>query len=844
MEILRETLKILFLHRDIYQMADIAINNSHVVTDSVDQGFFIHRLPAQMCSCSLDQTEQVWRLLNKKWMQPDVSYTRLQFVPKKSIYNTLLYFARECLTERDNTPVCQYSNLLKWHDLTSQLTEDIFVMAFLASGDLRKGFMRRDFAWNPVLDHDNIVFNRLFEKPLADIHFHLLGSSLVFELSWLSMMNEPQKAYERLKSKMWDRSKYTQDEGEKWADKVKTILVWAAAIRCFLFRTLGGIIEERDKKFMKDIIKMKDVELETIVSQLDELVKGNRDLAYKYQKENEDKLVVIDYAISDDSICYGKDNALFLNTVLGGERRLMYHAFRKIFYNEGNEIESLFYIYLLIKGQLRQELVQLNDTVGFENFKEFDDRKLFFVGKSPYRELVHQMAVRGFVEKPNRHLEIRISPKKTYEELNKHINDTDAAINNSFCSCAMLSNYYYILHFIKIKDNEYERTREIRPRHELLRKDVEDQARSLIEWKYKEGNGNANKIVGVDAANSECYCRPEVFGQVFRYLRHNKPINRIPGVHDLRFTYHVGEDYYDIADGLRALEEALIFLEMEKGDRIGHALVLGEDVRKYYTIRHNTVVMTKQTILDNVAWLMNKGRGLPSYEMAYSYLRILYEDYFRYVFNSFKVLPTEFCYLQSWLLRGDNPMCYQKLVNHAEPLNRDLTFWTTYDFQQHKEVEMARQNSEACLLYSAYHFDLDVKIKGGEPDEIKLDGSIVKLIEELQEKMLNDFEKKGIGIECNPTSNLKIGQFKMYRNHPIFRYYNVGLEGMGKQRSALVSINTDDKGIFATSLKREYSLLSAAIEKDYQKGLSVNSPTTVYKWLDSVREMSFLQRFA
>ena len=60
----------------------------------------------------------------------------------------------------------------------------------------------------------------------------------------------------------------------------------------------------------------------------------------------------------------------------------------------------------------------------------------------------------------------------------------------------------------------------------------------------------------------------------------------------------------------------------------------------------------------------------------------------------------------------------------------------------------------------------------------------------------------------------------------------------------MVSINTDDKGIFATSLEREYSLLSAALEKDYMKGVSPNSPTAVFKWLDGVRDLSFRQRFA
>lgn len=40
-------------------------------------------------------------------------------------------------------------------------------------------------------------------------------------------------------------------------------------------------------------------------------------------------------------------------------------------------------------------------------------------------------------------------------------------------------------------------------------------------------------------------------------------------------TYHTGEDFLDIVDGLRAIDEAMLFLQMEKGERLGHAMALG-----------------------------------------------------------------------------------------------------------------------------------------------------------------------------------------------------------------------------------------------------------------------------
>lgn len=58
----------------------------------------------------------------------------------------------------------------------------------------------------------------------------------------------------------------------------------------------------------------------------------------------------------------------------------------------------------------------------------------------------------------------------------------------------------------------------------------------------------------------------------------------------------------------------------------------------------------------------------------------------------------------------------------------------------------------------------------------------------------------------------------------------------------ILSINTDDKGIFSTSLEREFSLLALSLEKKYVK-TGKCLPRVIYEWLDSIRKMSAEQRF-
>ncbi|GHU94614.1 hypothetical protein FACS1894208_06000 [Clostridia bacterium] len=84
---------------------------------------------------------------------------------------------------------------------------------------------------------------------------------------------------------------------------------------------------------------------------------------------------------------------------------------------------------------------------------------------------------------------------------------------------------------------------------------------------------------GIDAANSEIGCRPEVMATGFRYLAAFEPrigienpfADNIPPV-IIHRTFHVGEDFLDLTDGLRAIHEACLFLGLSDNDRIGHGI--------------------------------------------------------------------------------------------------------------------------------------------------------------------------------------------------------------------------------------------------------------------------------
>ena len=113
--------------------------------------------------------------------------------------------------------------------------------------------------------------------------------------------------------------------------------------------------------------------------------------------------------------------------------------------------------------------------------------------------------------------------------------------------------------------------------------------------------------------------------------------------------------------------------------------------------------------------------------------------------------------------------------------------------------------------------------------------------------MRKEIAAKHISIEANITSNHLIGSIKHYAQHPITQLYRLGLphrEDEEKGSQVSVSINTDDRGIFDTSIEDEYALLALALEKERtMDGQKRYDSPDVYEWLNNVRKQGFEQQF-
>lgn len=788
------------------------------------------------------------------------------------VFQMLKYVTQEMLLIRENQPECRYKEILRWRGLVRNLGEDLPVCAYLAYVTEEKGISWTDFEWDPVISHDNMQLKRIMQRGITDNHFHLFGSAPAFRLSWINLMNLPADSRYVRQLKKLDASgrvqhvHYQRDYGE---DSREILLFQAALIRMVLFWYLrlaeNGNSDEMNALMRKTAyiqrLLMNSSGLAIEKNQLQIKINQLRTITSAGKEKNE-----VDYALYD---CGQRG----INHDFEGERKLLYQMLigRIGHYPIPEILMNWFYAYLVIKGRFYEEMVQINENIGFENFSRYTDNRYGFLLDSSDTENMVRHAVVGTWNSGNiKGLEIRITPKLSVGDNRAMIRFYDSCIQSRLPQTAF-QQIYYVFHFPKKPDKELLEQHGLvyNYRHRSYREKLRKQGESLLLFREKAPK-EAARVLGIDACAMEIGCRPEVFGPVFRKLTaHVMPVPNIYGVRQWKLTYHVGEDFLDLADGLRAIDEAVLFLNMKNGDRLGHAMALGQNVQKWYEYKHNEIILPVQDYLDNVVWLYHKliEFNIQACETLKGYLCIQFEKYFHEIYGRFLdkrliegvsermrkyAVDSEpytifniSVYYDAWKLRGNDPMLYEK--GYYENKISDLEPYLENRLVGIKSSD--EKTIKADILYFYYHYSAEVRHAGEKKMLITVPDIYVNGVQEVQRAMQQYVADSGICIEANPSSNYLISTMQKYEDHPISNLFNMGLTVDSKEIAESpqmhISINTDDRGVFHTSLENEYALMGCAIEQVMDvNGKRKYQRQMVYDWLDRIREFGNQQSFS
>lgn len=875
------------------------IVNSEVQYDNITRDTFVKIAGYYLKYYSNDELDNLFDYIRNEY-EDRANYVRGFEIGKYehkegfSVFDAILIFATRVLQEMDGEPICRYENVLRWRFTSHLLEEDIFTTAYLAFQDCREGKRNRDFSWKPVIGNNNEHLNWILRQGLADNHFHLKGSAPQFPLSWINMMNHVRsKKYEKILQEYSNKRLSVSYEIGTEEEHLYSLYLKAALIRCFLFAqiteqeflllgndSISATPADRawsTENFVMSLLKDKN-EIIFYRNRIQENVDFFR--TNKYEKQ-------LDYALTGEyRKGVGKNE---VNNSLSGERWFMYEMFYRIYAKSVKDQKyfNLFYLYLVIKRAIRAELVQTNENIGFDNFEKYQNRKEDFIEDTPLEKEYIKMALKGTIVNQNvLHLEARLTPRKTAVQNKKYIEKYDKVMQKDK---ELMKRYFYVFHFVKEKDKEKFLNSDTFCRHYQKRKSLEKQAKAITLFRTKYPKA-ARRLRGIDGCSREIGCRPEVLSQTYRYLKNHIVYPRTKEKYDninehilvpqLQMTYHVGEDFQSLVDGLRAIEEAIMFFNLNCGSRLGHALALGEDPDEYYEGKRNCILITQQDYLDNLVWVYYRVKrfSLTGYddillniEQEYNkYFRLIYGDavsneffdavmreareYFRNTNNrvaqgygnthfSFRISE----YYSAWKLRGDDPECYKngyfkELENFSE--------WKRFSINKECPRDYRiRYNPECAYLYFLYHYNPHVKIEGKKTIEVPISYKMIKCIKEIQREMQFWISKLGIGIEVNPSSNFFIGTFDRYDKHPVFKLYNLGLTSSESKLNECpqipVCINTDDQGIFSTYLENEYALIALALEKAKDKdGKNLYNRMYIYQWIENIRKLGLQLSFA
>jgi adenosine deaminase len=906
MDHLRNSIQLYFSELSLAELFDTETNSEELEEKRIIFGNYTYHLQ-QFDHQTNDELENLYDKLNDDWFcEPTKQYAKNK---GKSIFYLLTHFNEQVLTEIETQPYIKYEHLLKWRDLSLKLGEDIFSTSFMAYRDIQSTKKRDYFSWKSTLTTDNNRLRKLLEFGVAENHAHLYASGPTFELSWLAIMNrfKDKKVQEALNILEKDgklnlrRSQKYQNSNLSLKDLAKLAIIFRFEISRSIGQTTGFLKSERPHKIDPETFDIREANINLRFDEIWENL-----LAYRWSHAQR-----FNYLGSSEFIDYAIPKSIHLENskgcfYLSGERILLYNAF-KLLYSDNEkdkdnkyDISKLLHGYILIKNLLREEIIQLNNRFGFGNFQKYQNRKfLFFESGKIYNALFLQHVMYYIPNSANiSSYELRLGPDERGDQINSSITEILTAqkpqvvfdkqklelTHNTITYLGLdekptiektLTKTYFTLHFLKTKPkkgNELEDFN-INSRNHKLRNKIRKKALAIINLREKFPKF-ARFVRGIDAASSEIYARPEVFAQAFRMLKHhqlrdNEMLKEFIVNNRLRITFHAGEDFFDITDGLRYIDECLLYLGMGSGDRIGHALALGIDAKNYYQLKKNKLLIPKQTLLDNLAWLLASIRkfGLSQhlselYRLENIFKSLYSEIYISNIQNN-KHSKEQLSnishnqYYDAWKLRGDNPELYLEYctklhkntcVDFFEKLINN-TYWDRCGLNN-CDIKLTglRHREEIVRLYYEYHYNKQIRIKGEETKQFEITKSYIELVRDVQSKMMEQVASKNLMIETNPTSNYLIGPIQKYVDHPITKWYNLGLEidpdKIKNSPQICVSINTDDAGIFSTSLENEYALMAIALEKEKdQLGNPKYKPSMIYDWLDRVRQMGLQQSF-
>lgn len=750
---------------------------------------------------------------------------------------SLQHLVNRHFTWRNSTPLIRFGQVLDVQEWLAVCNPDFFQCYLWAvdcetesSGDLftpigsrlrrLPQLLLKTLLHGPILPGvEEPSLQHLRKEGLAEIHRHLNGSTLP-SIYWTYLLRTPHR--------LLPRPLAGEVDGLQERECIALLYTAKDLRAALLWRLLNNDQGISSQDWSKDVLDR---------------------LAFAYEQPtlaNPDSQTFTisgtpDYRDPAALLPLGEDKPLI------AERMFLYQAFELFHENTKDAaLAAALHAYLLIQNLIWRALIQPRQKAkGFDRFARYHG--LFLRIPEKEKRFYLSRLIQAERNSEIRWLELRVAPhnawyeayrldqalrdiqgkKRPSDRLLELFNRSRPLDNNSTINTGL------IFHFIKQAESPLKKIEIVPCRHSSLRQRVMKQARRIRQLHRSRRLGPY--VIGIDAANSELNAGPEVFAPVIQWLksRHTKPADpsyellirrfKLNEPKGLGLTYHVGEDFRHLLSGLRAVEEAIRFLKMGPGDRIGHGIALGLDYTKWSLCISGELAMPIGERLDDLVWFR---WWLAQEPQQFGSLLFALDDEIQYLsrelYGHLDSTPDWKLLYEGWKLRDKDPLPYSNLDNQFQ-LITNVT------------EKISNTRVEVSRLWRAYHYDPTVRLKYNNYTRIQLydpKQDWAKAVVWVQQQLLKIITDKRIAIEINPTSNLCIAPIERMSEHPVFRWYPPNDSAPASQPYPYVMVGSDDPGVFATELAFEYATLARAAEEHGA------TPRQIERWIQDLDNTS------
>ena len=510
-----------------------------------------------------------------------------------------------------------------------------------------------------------------------------------------------------------------------------------------------------------------------------------------------------------------------------GELYWMQKLLRRLKCRPSVSLERMFHSYLILQNQHYRLMVQSEEQFGFDQFQKFTYNKLRDPAEKDYLPRFWAMHGKATTSSRTNFLEGRFAPKNT-------------VLENCQLLKAVLGGYWCYLHnqdpqspsvnpvphnlsglLEKLEEHFRKTLPNDRSHHRLAlvvhfikkpwapnrkagpyrfykqRKELELTANVLLECLARWPRLRT-WIRGIDAAANELHAPPEIFASCYRVCQQAGLTHR---------TYHAGEDFAHLLSGLRTMYDALELLDLRDGDRIGHGTAMGISPRLWLERMPGQLVVKKgEWMLD----LLAAWRLLRTVPCAAAMTARVATDLAKCAGEVFRKDVSCTSLEAAMKLRHLNVRFIHAALE--TDWSADITpLSDLWQSEAHKVLDAKRSSPQHLTLLWEWLSDRELWERSEALQSVDAAYFDEATYLHLQQALMHQVARRNVIIETLPSSNVRISQYNNFSEHHSLRWMRVPGFVQEGDPEIMVSLGSDDPGIFAGDLNGEFYQLYGAL---------------------------------